>query len=174
MDIIISVLIYLGIFLAKMVEVALATLRVVLNSRGEKLRGALIGFFEVLIWIIVVSNVLGSITEDPIKVVVYCLAFSCGNYLGITLENKLAIGNASITAVVSDEQKDNLSNLLREKGFGVTIIEGHGMERSVDVMMIYLKRKAVPEAIETIRDICPDAMITVNDVRQLRNAYIRK
>lgn len=169
-----NILVYVGIFLAKMVEVSLGTVRNVLINRGEKLSGAIIGFFEVLIWIIVVSNVLQTISQDPFKVLVYCVAYSCGNYLGVMLENKLAIGTACIQAVIDEDKKDELCTALRERGFGVTIIEGHGMERVVDVLMIFLKRKCVPEAIELIRQYCPNAVITVNDVRQLRNGFIRK
>lgn len=169
-----AVLIYVLIFLAKMVEVTLATIRNVLINRGEKVRGAFIGFFEVLIWVIVVANVLGNVTEDPLKVVVYCLAFSVGNYIGVTIENKLAIGNAFIQAVVSEDSKDELSSYLRQQGFGVTIVEGQGMNGVVDVLMIYLKRKCVPEAIDVIKEYCPTSLITVNDVRHLRNGFIRK
>lgn len=174
MDILVSIGIYVAIFIAKMIEVSMATLRNVLNNRGEKLKGAFIGFFEVLIWLLVVSNVLDTITEDPFKVVVYCLAFSVGNYLGITIENKLAIGTSNIMAIIQEEKRDELTKALRDKGFGVTIVEGQGMEQTVDMLMIYLKRKCVPEAIDLIRQYCPNAMITVNDVRQLRNGFIRK
>ena len=173
MTLLTTILVYVGIFIAKLVEVALATVRNVLINRGEKLRGALIGFVEVLIWIVVVGNVLGSITEDPLKVLVYCLAFSCGNYVGVIIENKLAIGTACIQAVVAEEMKDELSAALREKGFGVTIIQGQGMESTVDVLMIYLKRKCVNEAIELIRGYCPSSMVTVNDVRHLKNGFIK-
>lgn len=169
-----NVLIYLAIFAAKLVEVSLSTVRNVLVNRGEKLRGAIIGFFEVLIWIVVVSNVLDSLTEDPLKAIIYCLAFACGNYVGVIIEGKLALGTACIQAVVSEAQKDELSAALREKGFGVTIIQGQGMEQTVDVLMIYLKRKCVEEAIELIRQYGPTSMITVNDVRSLRNGFIRK
>lgn len=166
--------IYFFIFFAKIIEVSLATVRIVLVNRGEKLKGACIGFFEVMIWVIVVSNVLDGISEDPIKLVVYCLAFSMGNYLGVLLEGKLAIGTAFMQIVVGTEEKDALSEALRSKGFGVTTIVGHGKDGPVDVLMIYLKRKCVPEATTLIREYSPKALITVNDVRQLRNGYIRK
>ncbi|MDL2295037.1 DUF5698 domain-containing protein [Ruminococcaceae bacterium OttesenSCG-928-D13] len=169
-----NILIYVGIFLAKMIEVSLSTVRNVLINRGEKIRGAIIGFFEVLIWIIVVSNVLDSLSEDPLQAVIYCLAFACGNYLGVIIENKLAIGTACIQAMVTEDMKDELSDALRGRGFGVTIIQGQGMEQTVDVLMIYLKRKCLEEAIGLIREYCPTALITVNDVRQLRNGFIRK
>jgi uncharacterized protein YebE (UPF0316 family) len=221
----IQILIYVAIFAAKLIEVALATVRNVLVKRGEQLMGALIGFVEVMIWIIVVSNVLSSLTEDPIKAIVYCLAFACGNYAGVILEGKLAIGTACIQVMVAEEmvpvekyikkkglyekvleevlaekletdsvgdtdagdfavdvKKNNsakeedtdLKLLLRERGFGVTIVPGHGFDREVNIMMIYLKRKSVPEALELIRAHKPTALVTVNDVRQIRGGFIRK
>lgn len=174
MDVFLQILLYLAIFVAKMVEVSLATLRTVLNSRGEKVKGALIGFFEVMIWLVCVSVVLTNIEQDLIKALVYCLAFSAGNYIGVTLEAKLAIGTASIMAMVGGEKREELTTLLREAGYGVTVMEGHGMQQTVDVIMIYLKRKAVPQAIKLIHSTCPDAVLTVNDVRQVHRAFIKK
>lgn len=169
-----QVFMYVAIFFAKLVEVSLATVRSVLINRGEKLKGAIIGFFEVLLWVTVASQVLGTITEDPFKVVVYCFAFACGNYLGVIIEGKLAIGTASMQVFVSDEVIEELSALLRGRGFGVTIIEGQGKDGPVQVLLIFVKRKCVDEAIGLIRDLSPHAMITVNDVRHLRNGYMRK
>lgn len=169
-----NILLYVGIFLAKMIEVSLSTVRVVLVNRGEKFKGAIIGFVEILIWIILVANVLSNVTEDPIKVVVYCLAFSCGIYLGVVIEDKLAIGMASIQAVVGVEDKDVLSQELRGKGFGVTVMEGQGMGGTVDIFLVYLKRKSLKEATALIKQHCPNAVVTVNDVRTLKNGFIRK
>lgn len=169
-----EILVYVGIFLAKMVEVSLSTVRIVLVNRGEKLKGAAIGFFEVMLWIIVVANVLDSVSQDPLKVVIYCAGFACGIYLGVMIEDKLAIGTACIQAVVGEDMKDELSTELREKGFGVTVLQGQGRNGTVDVLMVYMKRKCVAEASELIRQHCPGAMITVNDVRSLRNGFIRR
>ena len=82
-------MLYVLIFLAKIVEVSLMTLRTVLITRGEKVVGSIIGFFEVIIWLYLVSTVLVGISEDPIKMVVYALGFSVGNYVGSFLEEKL-------------------------------------------------------------------------------------
>ena len=178
-----QILLYFAIFAAKLVEVSLATVRNVLVNRGEKLYGAMIGFFEVLIWIIVVSNVLSTLSEDPVKALVYCLAFACGNYAGVIIEGKLALGTACIQVMVTEEaeqveghetEENELKNQLRSKGFGVTTVKAHGYAREVDIMMIYLKRKSVPEALELIRATTPAALVTVNDVRQIRNGFIRK
>ena len=168
------ILLYFIIFFAKIVEVSMSTLRNVLNTRGEKLKGACIGFFEVLIWVILISNVLGNLSDDPAKLIIYCVAFSLGNYLGVTIENKLAIGTACIQAVVDMDKREELGEALRSRGFGVTYIHGEGKDGPVGVVMIYLKRKCVNEVTAQIREVCPNAMTTVNDVRNVRNGYIRK
>jgi len=167
-------MLYVFVFLAKLFEVSLATMRLVLINRGEKLKGALIGFFEIMIWAILASNVLTDLHNDPLKLVIYCLAFSCGNYLGVTLENKLAIGMAQIQVVASTSKTSTISTALREKGFGVTTIVGQGMDGPVDILMIYVKRKSVPEALAIISSFSPQAVITINDVRQRRNGYLMK
>ncbi len=167
-------MIYVLIFAAKVVEVSLSTIRNVLINRGAKLFAALIGFVEAMIWLLVVANVLGTITQDPLKVVVYCLAFALGNYVGVIIEGRLAIGNACIQTVVSVDQKQIVTAWMREAGFGVTCVKGEGRDGPVDVLMIYLRRKSVEEAVATIKSFCPNALITVNDVRHLRNAFLRK
>lgn len=163
---------YIAIFVAKLIEVCLATIRVVLINRGEKLKGSFIAFFEIIIWVYVVSAVLTDIAEDPIKVLLYALAFTLGNYLGVTIENKIAIGTASIQILVKEQDKAMLMDLLRDKGFGVTVVKGEGKTGPVDLIIIYLKRKRVPEVIELIDGVVDNPMIVVNDVRQLKHGYI--
>ena len=167
-------MLYILVFIAKLCEVSLATIRLVLVNRGEKLKGAMIGFVEVMIWAVLASHVLKDLMDDPFKLIVYCLAFSCGNYLGVTLESKLAIGLAIIQVVVSTDKTNIIANVLREKEFGVTIVAAKGMEGPVNILMIYVKRKSVPQAISIINEFSPQAVITINDVRQLRNGYIAK
>ncbi len=169
-----DILIYTGIFLAKLVEVSLSTVRIVLVGRGEKLKGTVIGFFEVLLWLVVTANVLSSVASDPFKILVYCAGFSCGIYLGMVIEDKLAIGTACIQAVVLPDGKGNLSQNLRQQGYGVTVMQGQGRDSVVEVLMIYVKRKSLPEATELIRSHNPNALITINDVRSLRNGFMLK
>jgi uncharacterized protein YebE (UPF0316 family) len=166
---------YLIIFFAKIIEVTLMTLRVVYINKGEKVIGSMIAFFEVFIWIIVVSSVLTNITEDPMKILVYCSAFALGNYLGVIIEGKLAVGLSSLQAIVPDEDGEKIANLLRDNNFGVTIIEGKGTQGlKKDVLIVMLKRKRIKEAIKIINSQITDALITINDVKNLRGGYIRK
>lgn len=165
---------YILIFVAKLVEVSMATIRNVLVNRGEKIKGSIIGFFESMIWVLVVSQVLDGLSENPLKLIVYCLAFACGNYAGVIIEGKLAIGTSSLQVMVAEECKDDLSAALRENGYGVTVIKGMGRNGPVDMLTVVLRRKSIDAATALIHEYAPKAVIMVNDVRQFRNGYIKK
>lgn len=166
---------YIIIFLAKIVEISISTIRLVYINKGEKLIGALLGFIEILIWLIVVSSVLNNITEDPIKILIYAVAFSLGNYIGVTIESKIAVGLSSLQVVVNEDDGCILANALREQGFGVTIVEGTGRDDSKkQLLFIQLKRKKISEAIKLIQSINSKAFISVNDVKSLRGGFIKK
>lgn len=168
-------ILYLVIFCAKIVEVTIMTLRVVYVNKGEKLIGAVLGFFEVLIWVIVVSSVLNNITEDPMKILIYCFAFALGNYLGVSLESKLAVGLSSLQVVVNDVDGEKLASILREQGFGVTIIEGKGINESKkELLFIQLKRKRISEAVKLIQLTNEYAFITVNDIKSMKGGFVKK
>lgn len=167
-------LLYLIIFFAKIIEVSISTIRVVFIGKGERVKGAILGFVEIMIWLVVVSSVLNNITEDPIKMLIYAAAFSLGNYLGVTIESKIAVGLASIQVVVNEKSGDILADILREQGYGVTIIEGKGKNESIkNLLFIQLKRKKIPEAVKLVKQHNPEAYITVNDIKSMMGGYIK-
>jgi uncharacterized protein YebE (UPF0316 family) len=167
-------LLYIIIFCAKIIEVSISTIRLVFINKGERVKGAILGFIEILIWLIVVSSVLNNITEDPIKVFIYAAAFSLGNYLGVTIESKIAVGLASIQVVVNEKSGEVLADILREQGYGVTIIEGKGKNESIKkLLFIQLKRKKIPDAVKLIKQHNPEAYITVNDIKSMLGGYIK-
>lgn len=167
-------LLYTIIFFAKIIEVSISTIRVVFIGKGERAKGAILGFVEIMIWLVVVSSVLNNITEDPIKMLIYAAAFSLGNYLGVTIESKIAVGLASIQVVVNEKSGDILADILREQGYGVTIIEGKGKNESIkNLLFIQLKRKKIPEAVKLVKQHNPEAYITVNDIKSMMGGYIK-
>lgn len=166
---------YILIFVVKTIEVSMATIRLVLNSKGERIKGALLGFFEVMIWLLVVSSVLNNITKDPFKIVAYAAGFALGNFLGVFIESKIALGTSSMQVVSSKETGDILSNTLRAEGFGVTIIDGKGIEDSLKtVLFIQLKRRNIKTAAKKIKEIDPKAYIIVNDVSSTMGGFLKK
>ncbi len=165
------IILYFVIFIVKIIEVAMSTVRIVLITKGEKLKGATIGFFEVIIWVLLAATVLVDVTEDPMKVIVYSLAFSFGNYYGSVVEKKLAIGTVKIEAIVKKTHGKRVSIALREMGYGVTATDAYGKDDRKEILYMHIPRKKMEEVIELIRSFQEDVMITVNDIRPAYGGY---
>lgn len=166
---------YLFIFFAKIIEVALMTVRTVLITRGEKLYGSIIGFFEVAIWLYVVSTVLVGIKDDPLRMVAYALGFSCGNYIGCMLEEKLALGILTINAITARQDGQKLAEKLREFNIGVTIVDAEGITDIKKMLIIHAKRKKKKQIIKIIENSGINAVVSINDTKIVYGGYgIRK
>lgn len=162
---------YTIIFVVKIIEVGMSTVRIVLITKGEKVKGALIGFVEVLIWVALAATVLIDVTSDPMKVVVYALAFAFGNYFGSIVENKMAIGTVKIEAVIKKIHGKRVSIALREMGYGVTAIDAYGREDRKEILYMHVPRKQIRTTIKLLRSFQSDAMITINDIRPVYGGY---
>ncbi|MDY0370927.1 MAG: DUF5698 domain-containing protein [Sphaerochaetaceae bacterium] len=165
--------IYFVIFFGKILEVTVATVRMVLINRGERVKGTIIAFFDILLWLVITGTVLQGFQEDPLRIVVFALAFAVGNYMGSWLEDKLAFGLSSIQIIVPESEKSkNLANVLRKESFGVTVVKGTGRSGERDLLLLHLKRKRIAEAINLINENFPEAVIVVNDSRVIRGGFI--
>ncbi|TVP94220.1 MAG: DUF2179 domain-containing protein [Acholeplasmatales bacterium] len=164
-------LVYFLIFVVKLIEVSMAVVRIVLITKGEKLKGAVIGFFEVIIWVIVAATVITDITNDPFKVVVYALAFAIGNYVGSLIEKKMALGTVKVEAIVKKIHGKQLSGELRQMGFAVTAVDAYGRDDRKEVLFLHVPRRRVKETIHVIKSFQKDVVITVNDIRPIYGGH---
>lgn len=162
---------YLGIFLIKVLEVTLGTVRLVLITKGEKVKGAILGVIEVFIWLALVSTVLDNVTEDPIKAVLYALGFGVGNFLGSVLEEKLALGTSRIEIIVHKEDEMALTAALRAAGFGVTVIDGQGKDYARKILISIVKRKQVKEYVGIATTNQKNAVITVSESKPIYGGH---
>ncbi|MFA5468633.1 MAG: DUF5698 domain-containing protein [Sphaerochaetaceae bacterium] len=167
--------IYFVIFFGKILEVTVSTLRMVLINRGERVKGTIIAFFDILLWLIITGTVLQGYQEDPLRIVVFALAFSVGNYMGSWFEDKLAFGLSSIQVIVPEsEESKALADILREENFGVTVVKGSGRYGQRDILLLHLKRKRITEAASIINETLPGAVIVINDSRGISGGYIAR
>ena len=165
---------YVLVFCGKMLEVAFSTLRIMFSGKGKKILSAFTGLFEITMWVLLASSVLEDVTSDPMKLVAYCLAFSCGILLGTYIEQRLAVGLTAIQIVIPGTEASELGKVMRDHGFGVTILEGHsvdGTERCL--LLIQLRRKLVAQAVAVARKIEPNAVISVSDVKSVSGGFFR-
>lgn len=161
---------YLLIFFARVTDVTLSTIRTLMVVQGRKMQAALIGFFEVGIYVTALSKVVNSL-DNPLNLLAYCLGFATGNYVGITIENKIALGNLSAQIILRTSDNTELISSLRENGFGVTIIVGQGIEGSRDVLNVALNRKDLNKLKKLVYDINKDAFITVSSINPISGGY---
>lgn len=164
--------ILLFIFFARVIDVTLSTMRILMIMRGKSVTAAVIGFFEVSVYILALSRVIGAL-DHPIRLIVYASGFAAGNLLGSRIEERLALG-FSTAQVISLDKSEELAEKMRQRGFGVTVLEGCGREGTHQILHILLKRRDMPCFLTIIRDIDSQAFVTVMDTRKIFGGYFTK
>jgi len=153
------------IFLSRVIDVTMDTLRIVFVSRGNKIVAPILGFFEILIWLIAITRIMENL-DNFATYIAYALGFAVGNYVGLCLEEKLAIGTQLIRIItVSDSSR--LINNLREKKFGVTAIDAEGKNGLVHIIFVITRRKVVHQVIGILNHFNPKAFYSIEDVRSV-------
>jgi len=162
----------LGIFLARVVDVSLGTIRTVTIVRGWRALAAVIGFVEVTIFICVITRVITHI-DSWINVIAYSGGFAAGTFVGMTIEKKLAPGRV-LMRVISRGFWTQVAEKLREHGFGVTEFSGVGKQGVVCMLESVIERKKMPMFIHLVEDVDASAFVTSEEMGQTRRGYMRK
>jgi len=142
--------IYIGagiIFLSRVLDVSIGTFRVQMIVRRKKLIAGVLGFFEVLIFILIVSKVIQDI-GNWLNVIAYCAGFAIGNIVGIFISEKISKEIISI-GIISKDKWQGIEEKLRKEGFGVTRSVGHGKDGEVQILKVICERNYFPK----VRDI---------------------
>ncbi|WP_425446380.1 DUF2179 domain-containing protein [Dethiothermospora halolimnae] len=163
---------YLFIFISRVMDVTLGTLRMLMVVQGQKIYASIIGFFEVGIYILALGKVVNSL-DNPGNLLAYALGFASGNYIGIYIEEKVAMGDSFVQVITKSDAYD-VVNTLRDKGFGVTVTEGHGREGKRNILNMTVKRRNLKKLHNVIDQMDSDAFITVSNTRRIRGGYFSK
>jgi uncharacterized protein YebE (UPF0316 family) len=162
-----TLLLCLLIFSARVCDVSLGTLRLIMITQGRRPFAAGLGFFEVLIWVTAVSKVVSNL-QHPIVAVAYALGFACGNYVGLTIERWAAFGHQVVR--VFSRQGEEMSERLRSLGFRVTLFEGRGRDGPVHSLYTETPRRDVPRLLHEARALDPRCYYVVDDIRVASSA----
>lgn len=152
------------IFFSRILDVSLGTLRIIFVSRGRKFVAPFLGFFEVLIWLVVISNIMANL-NNWVCFIAYAAGFASGNYVGIHLEEKLAIGMLSVRIFVCDDKAEILSQRLSEKGFGVTRVKGAGKLSDTYILHCIIRRKEYADFVAIIKDVDPSLFYYAEELK---------
>lgn len=155
------------IFLLRIVDVSLGTVRTISLIHGRIGTAVTLGFFEVLIWITVVSQVITGVAKNPVLLVAYAAGFAAGNGAGILIERRLALG-VQMLQVISQARGEEIASALREAGQVVTAFTGEGRDGPVKMLLTTCQRRKIPAIIAAARAIDPEVFYVVEPVSDLR------
>jgi uncharacterized protein YebE (UPF0316 family) len=153
----------LSIFVAEVCVVTLTTVRIISVARGRKFLAPLLGFFEICVWLFAIGQVMRNLS-DPACYLAFAAGFTLGNFLGILLDGRLALGTL-LVRVITPRDSVRLVEGLRAAGYGVTCLEGRGAAGAVQVVLTVVPRKELETVTTIIRGFDPDAFYSVDDVQ---------
>lgn len=151
------------IFLSRVADVTIGTLRIVFVSKGLKLLAPILGFFEILIWLVAMSKIFQNL-DNWFYFVAYAGGFAMGNFVGLKLEERLALGYVNIR-IITQKSGEDLIKKLSASGFGVTYMNAQGSLGAVNVIYCVIKRKDIPMVTSIVKEINPNAFYTMEDIR---------
>lgn len=162
----------LFIFFARIIDVSLGTIRMILVIRGDKVPAAIIGFFEIMVYTVALGLVVGSL-DDPVKLIVFCAGFSLGVLVGSVIEEKLALGYRGLQVIIDREHCDLVEDL-REAGYPVTCWEATGKAGPKTVLHMVVKRNMIKAVSNHIYEQDPSAFVVLMEPKHFRGGYIKK
>lgn len=151
------------IFLARICDVTLGTIRIILINRGQKKIAPLLGFVEVFIWIVAVGQIVQHLS-NIFAFIGYAAGFAVGNFVGMYVEEKMALGSVLIRTIIQ-KGGDEVAAEIIAAGFGVTKIHAEGSTGEVRLIFTVVNRKDAQQVLEIIHRNQPKAFITVEDIR---------
>jgi uncharacterized protein YebE (UPF0316 family) len=151
------------IFLARICDVSLAMLRTVLASRGYKQIVPFIGFFEVLIWLAAISQIMNNL-NNWVCYFAWAGGYATGSYIGLYIEEKIALG-IQVIRIITNQGSEELIQELKNKNYGLTILDAEGARGPVKMIFTVVSRKSVKDVIAIINQYTPQSFYSVEDVR---------
>jgi uncharacterized protein YebE (UPF0316 family) len=153
------------IFLARIFDVSLGTIRVIFISKGIRYLAPIIGFFEVIIWLLAIGQIMNNLTNF-VAYIAYGAGFAAGTYIGMVIEVKISLGLVSVR-IITKKDPGELIQYLRLNNYGVTSLDGEGGTGKVKMVFTIIKRQDLPHVVEIIKQFHPNAFYSVDDVKSV-------
>src|SRR5512136_209894 len=153
------------IFLARICDVSLGTIRVIFISKGIRYLAPIIGFFEVIIWLLAIGQIMNNLTNF-VAYIAYGAGFAAGTYIGMVIEEKISLGLVSVRIITKKDPRE-LIQYLRLNNYGVTSLDGEGGTGKVKMVFTIIKRQDLPHVVGIIKQFHPNAFYSVDDVKSV-------
>lgn len=158
------------IFFARVADVSIATIRVIFVMQGKRNIAPILGFFEALIWLIAIGQIIKHI-DNPISYLAYASGYAAGTYFGMFIEEKLALGRV-VVRVITGRPANELIDYLKENNYRYSNIDATGNDGKVNIIFTVVKREALKTLIPTIKDYNPKAFFTIEGVKKVSDEDI--
>jgi len=163
------IVIPLLIIIARIFDVSIGTLRLIFLSKGVRL-APLLGFVESLIWLLAIGQILSNMT-NWVNYVAFAAGFALGNYFGLVIENRLALGKV-ILRIITTAEGTILLDALRETKYGITSMDAEGKFGDVKIIFMVLSRKDLDNVIPLVKQHNPKAFYSIEDLRYVHDSMI--
>ncbi len=150
------------IFMARVIDVSMGTVRVIFVSRGLKYLAPIVGFFEVLIWLLAIGQIMKNLS-NPACYIAYAGGFAMGNYVGICIAGKLSLGVVLIRVVTKKDALPLIEHL-KSENYGVTSVDGYGTMGKIKVIFTIVPRREVKKVVQFVKRFNPNAFYTIEEV----------
>ncbi len=153
------------IFCARICDVTLGTIRVIFISKGIKYLAPIIGFVEVIIWLLAIGQVMNNLTH-PVAYIAYGAGFASGTFIGMLIEEKISLGLTSVR-IITKKDPTELIDYLRSQNYGVTSIDGTGGTGKVKMVFTIIKRQDLHNVVGIVKKFNPNAFYSVEEVKSI-------
>jgi uncharacterized protein YebE (UPF0316 family) len=150
------------IFMARIADVSIGTIRVIFISRGLKYLAPIVGFFEILIWLLAIGQIMKNLS-NPACYIAYAGGFAMGNFVGIWIAERLSLGLVLIR-VITKKDASELVEYLKSADYGVTCVDGYGSAGQVQVVFTIVPRREVKSVVDLVKNFNPKAFYSIEEV----------
>ncbi len=162
------------IFLARILDVSLGTVRTILLVKGRKGAASMIAFIEISIWFLIVREALTLAIDHPWIIFAYAGGFTAGTYFGSVLSEKYITGTLNVQVISC--KNDELVDAIRSNDFAVSVVDVRGLEKEITRVMLFIEidKKDLNELRKVIKEVDEQAFVIVNETKYVQNGYFQK
>jgi len=153
------------IFIARILDVSIATIRIIFVLQGNKILAPVIGFFESFIWLVAIGQIIQNI-DNIYSYLAFALGFATGTLVGMLIEERLALGNVVVRVITRKPAADLITHF-KNSGYNYTSLKAEGETGPVNILFSVVKRESLSDILEAIKEYNPKAFYTIENVKKV-------
>ncbi len=158
------------IVIARIADVSVGTIRIIMIGKGYRKIAPILGFIEIFIWILAVGQIMQNL-NNMLYYIAYAVGFALGTYIGMGIEDKLSLGNV-VVRIITKKEADELVEILRQSNYNLTTVDAEGKFGNVNIIFMILQRHLLKDTIQLIEKYNPNAFYTIEDLRYVKEGSL--